>query len=375
MRTGREAMRTGREAMRTALVSTPGAAVRWVRTLWYAPKPTVAQRVFRRLLRVPAGLFGWIVSIRNQSFDVGLRRISRVGMPVISVGNLSVGGTGKTPLTGWLVARLVARGELPAVLSRGYGADELALHRRWHPGVPVYADRDRVALAQRALDAGATCGLLDDGFQHRSLARDADLVVLAAEDPLPIALLPAGPYREPLRSLRRASAVVVTSRGEHQSAAVSRWMEVVRALPQHPPVIHVPMRAQGWIGLASEPVDPPPREGPLNALLSIGRPESFAPLVETLVPDAGVRLRLLVFPDHHDYTTRDLTVVLEAMAGDRLLTTEKDAVKLLPFADLLARRGVRVWVLRMSIDVDGQAARILDHVLDRVLALGRDPGA
>jgi tetraacyldisaccharide 4'-kinase len=353
-----------------------GIAVRFVRSLWYGRRPTVFLRVLRGVLRAPAAMFSLVVSIRNQSYDAGLRAIGRVEMPVVSVGNLSVGGTGKTPLTGWLVARLLARGERPAVLSRGYGADELALHRRWHPDVPVYANPDRFRVAREAQAAGATCALVDDGFQHRKLARDADVVVLAAEDPLPVRLLPAGPYREPLRSLRRASVIAVTSRGAEQDGAVARWMEVVRALPQHPPVLHLPLRAEGWVGLAGEPAAAPPEEGPLDAMLSIGRPESFGPLVETLVPGADARLRLWVFPDHHAYTEQDVAQTLEGIGSGRvMLTTEKDAVKLLPFAHLFTRQGVRVRVLRMGVHVDSESARILDRLLDRVLALGRDAGA
>lgn len=358
--------------MRTGTGARRGRLVEWIRQVWYPTRPTLMQRVLRSVLRGPAALFGLIVSVRNQSYDTGLRGVKRVGIPLISVGNLSVGGTGKTPVTRWIAARLLERGERPAILSRGYGEDELALHRRWHPQVPVHANPDRVRAAQAALGSGATCGVLDDGFQHRRLARDVDVVLLAAEDPLPPILLPAGPFREPLRSLKRASAVLITSRGGNQEEAVLEWMAQVRRLPQHPPVVHLPMQALGWSGLEGEAVDAPPSSTPLHAILSIGRPEGFGPLVETLLPGAATSLTLHTFVDHHEYTESDILEVLRAMEGQgHLLTTEKDAVKLVTFADLFERHRVRVRVLRMGVHVDARAARILDRILDRVLALGQ----
>lgn len=351
------------------------AGQRWVRSIWY-DRTSFGWSVVRIGLRPFALLFGLGVSVRNQGFDAGLKPIHRAGISVLSVGNLSVGGTGKTPVTRWIIQRLLARGEQPAVLSRGYGEDELALHRRWYPTVGVYADRDRVAAAAAAEGAGATCGVMDDGFQHRGLARDADIVLVAAEDPFPPLLLPAGPFREPLSALRRASLVMVTSRGQGREDQVECWMQAIRALPQHPPVVHVPMVAQGWAGLDGEPEGAPPADGPLLGLLSVGRPEGFLPLVESIFPEAGHRMTLRIFPDHHPYTEADLREVIAAIPGGTVLTTEKDAVKLLPFKDLLMDAEVRVFVLNMGIEMDERAAAIVERILDRVLKMGRagEPG-
>lgn len=354
--------------------SRAGTRAEWaVRSVWF-DQGAMGWGLVRFLLRPLSILFGVGVSVRNQGYESGFRPIQRAGIPILSVGNLSVGGTGKTPIARWIVERLIARGERPSVLSRGYGQDELALHRRWNPTVEVHADRDRVAAARAAEGAGATCGVMDDGFQHRALGRDADVVLVAAEDPFPPLLLPAGPFREPLSALRRASLVVVTSRGPDKEDQVSRWVKAIRALPQHPPVVHIPMVAAGWSDLDGEPVGSPPSDGPLMALLSVGRPEGFLPLVESVLPGAAQRTTLKVFRDHHPYTEADVLEIMAGVPGDTLLTTEKDAVKLLPFRDLLMRGGVRVFVLSMGIAMDERAEGILLRILDRVLEMGRAQG-
>ena len=107
----------------------------------------------------------------------------------------------------------------PALLLSGYGTDEVLLHRSWNPSVPVLADPDRVAGARRAVRDGASTVVVDDGFQHRRLARDLDIVLLSVEDPFPGGVLPVGPYREPAESLARAHAIVLTRRGASIEAA------------------------------------------------------------------------------------------------------------------------------------------------------------
>ena len=167
----------------------------------------------------PALLFGAVVRVRNALYDRGWLPARRAPLPVVSVGNLTVGGTGKTPVAAWIVRRLSERGHRPALVSRGYGRDELALHGRWNPAVPVVASPDRAGAAREAARRGADVAVLDDGFQHRRLARDADVVLLAAEERFPGRMLPAGPYREPSRALRRADLIVVTRKAAPESAA------------------------------------------------------------------------------------------------------------------------------------------------------------
>ena len=161
--------------------------------------------------------YAWAVGARNAAFDRGLLPTARAAVPVVSVGNLTLGGTGKTPLVAWVARTVASRGLRPAIVSRGYGArrgersDEAAELGLLLPGVPHLADRDRVAAAAAAATAGAEVVVLDDGFQHRRLARDLDIVAIDATDPFGSdRIFPRGLLREPLAGLGRAGAVVLT---------------------------------------------------------------------------------------------------------------------------------------------------------------------
>ncbi len=140
-------------------------------------------------------VFGAATGLRNVLFDHGVLDSQAVGVPVVSVGNLSVGGTGKTPVSAWVAAELQAAGARPAIVMRGYGDDERYVHARINPAVPVVTNPDRVAGAREAVAAGATMIVLDDAFQHRRVQRDLDLVLVAAEQGGAGRLLRAGPLR------------------------------------------------------------------------------------------------------------------------------------------------------------------------------------
>ena len=201
------------------------------RLLWALTLP--AELVFR------AG-----VELRNRAYDRGTLPKVHPEIPTVSVGNLVVGGTGKTPVTGWIVDRLRDRGHRPAVVMRGYGQDEVELHRRWHPDVPVLSAPRKADGVREAVRRGRTVAVVDDGFQHRALERSLDFVLMAAEDPVPVRLLPRGPYREPLSSLRRADLVLVTSKGgadERRRALTDRLSRL--KLPA--PVVELRLRPGG----------------------------------------------------------------------------------------------------------------------------------
>ena len=179
-------------------------------------------------------LFGAATGLRNLCYDLGVLRAIPLGLPTVSVGNLSVGGTGKTPVSAWVAAELIRLGARPAILLRGYGADEQLVHERLNPSVPVIADADRVAGAARARAVGATVLVLDDAFQHRRAARDVDLVLVATEQSGAHRLLPAGPLREGRASLRRASVLVLTRKSAslaEAEAAAARWSGFAGAPP------------------------------------------------------------------------------------------------------------------------------------------------
>jgi tetraacyldisaccharide 4'-kinase len=306
--------------------------------------------ILRYLAAPLAPLYGAVVRARNRSFDAHPERVVRVAVPVVSVGNLSAGGTGKTPLTLFLAEGLEAAGWTNAVLSRGYGGrrdidpmsvevdsnprqtgdEPLLLARRLGPQ-RVVVGRKRHAAALRALSQrpNLRCLLLDDGFQHRALHRDLDLLVLDGVRRWGDGrLLPLGDLREPMDSAGRAQALVVTraarvpDRAEvevwwatHGSGGPIFWVDFVLGV----------LRRWDSGTVASQP-DPP--EGPAFAWCGLGHPEAFyADLLLAGYPWAGS----YSFPDHGGPSPADLRrlqALARAEGAGWLVCTEKDAVKL-----------------------------------------------
>ena len=296
-----------------------------------------------RLALLPAEwLFRGAARARGALYDRGVMRSVRLGAPVISVGNLAVGGTGKTPFTRYVVERLLARGERPAILHGAYGDDEPALHRQWHPDVPVLARRDRVAAGAEAIRGGATVVVLDDGFQHRRLARDLDIVLVAVESlASPVRVLPGGPWREPLAALRRADLVVATRRTATPAAA-SAAIARLRSNAGAAPVVLARLHAGEWRDREGTRGGAP--AGEAFAVTSIAGPDAF--LANARSTGAVVRDGL-AFPDHHAFTAGDARRIAAAAAGRTLIVTEKDAVKLEP---LLPETDMRVLLQRVGIE-------------------------
>lgn len=288
------------------------------------------------------------------AYAVGWRAPERLPVPVISVGNLAVGGTGKTPCTRWIVEELRRRRVRPAVLHGGYAPDEPALHRSWYPEVPVVVGRDRVAGGARAIAAGAQALVLDDGFQHRRLARDLDIVLVAAEDwTRTPRLLPRGPWREAPRALARADVVAVTRRVADRAAAEVVAAEL-RALAPRADVARLHLRSAGWRTPDGRVQDAPPA-GEVAAVAGIARPDAF--LANAAAAGANIG-PVLLYRDHHRYGAHDVRRIRLAAAGRAIATTAKDAVKLARIAPEL-----EIWVLEQSVAVEGGAealARRLD---------------
>lgn len=318
-------------------------------------------RVLLVLAWPAAFLFRLAVAVRNAAYDRGLRHSVRAPIPVVSVGNLLVGGTGKTPVAGWFVGLLQVRGRRPALVTRGYGAEEVELHRRWNPEAPVVVAERRVNGVRQAAARGADVAVLDDGFQHRALARDLDVVLVPAEEPLRSRLLPVGPGREPATALRRADIVVVTRRGVPEETARDR-AEEARLLAPRASVVRVRMEPSGWEGLDGETADPPEFGAAVLGVCGIARPGPFRLLLEERV---GPRVEVLAFPDHHGYAAVDARRIAERARGRTVVTTEKDAVKLLPYRGEL--RDVRVLTLRVVAE---EGAAELERALERTAAGG-----
>lgn len=294
-------------------------------------------------------------ALRNAAYEHGLLRVHAVATPVISVGNLSVGGTGKTPVAAWLLRELLRRGRRPALLHGGYGEDEPALHAQWAPGVPVIARRDRVAGAAAALAAGADVLVLDDAFQHRRIGRDLDLLLVSCESWRGRRrLLPRGGWREHPSSAARATLIALTRRSAAPDAAEQAAHELARFAPGVPQA-RLLLAPAGWRregGRAGAPAVP------ALAVAAVADPSSFLDNARTAGADVHDHLW---WRDHHAYDERDASAILARAGSGPIVTTAKDWVKLerlLP-AD-------RVWVLEQEVKVETgerELCQALDHVL------------
>jgi len=315
--------------------------------IWF--DDSLLARSARLLLAPPSWLYGTIVRMRGALFDRNLL-LHRHGaaVPVLSIGNLSVGGTGKTPLAAWAAERLRAAGAKPAVLLRGYGGDEPLVHAALNPDIPVIADPDRVAGAEKALASGADCAILDDGFQHRRLARVADWVLVSAEQPPEAArLLPAGPWRESPRALRRATVAVVTRKSASLEAASKVAARLTAEHGVECAIVHltpsdvVDAREERAIGLERL------RGKRALVVAAIGAPAAFAAQVREL----GVaECETLAYRDHHRFNATDIAQIVRAAAhADVVVCTLKDAVKLAP---LWPRAALPLWYVSQRAEVE-----------------------
>ena len=287
-------------------------------------------------LGMAAVAYGMAIRARNLAYERGWKRTHRAAVPVISVGNITLGGTGKTPMVEWLARWFRRRGVRVTIISRGYGRagginDEGLVLEENLPDVPHLQDPDRVRLASIAVQELETeLIVLDDGFQHRRLARDLDLVMLDALDPFGLGrLFPRGLLREPQSALRRAGGIVLSRADLLEPAARDA---IRREVHRHAP--NVPFLATRHAPI--DLIDGAGHEHPLNelagkqiaAFCGIGNPAGFR---RTLEPLCQQVVDLKVFPDHHAYTAEDVHTLAAWAAGlgaNLALTTQKDLVKL-----------------------------------------------
>lgn len=338
-----------------------GSDARLIERLWFGDDPWA--RTARLALAPFEGIYSAVVRTRGLLYDVGVLRARATAVPAISVGNLSVGGTGKTPVAAWIASELAARGARPAIVLRGYGEDEPLVHRVINPGVPVIVSPDRVLGASQARAAGADVVVFDDAFQHRKARRAADIVLLSADRWTAAPhLLPAGPYREPIQSLRRASLVVITRKAEDISAAEMASAEALRAAPQVP---------QAWVHLAPwelVAIDDSARQ-PLSGLggidvrvlAAIGDPGAFVRQLEQL----GARVTATIYPDHHHFSDEEIASFARSVTGGAVaVCTLKDAVKV---RGRWPREAPTLWYVSQHVVVERGRDRVeqaLGTVLD-----------
>jgi len=303
------------------------------------------------------------LALRELQSRIGLKPVRRLRWPVVSIGNLSTGGAGKTPFTIALAKALTARGLHVDVLSRGYGrrsalpvlvdptgraedfGDEPLLIAR-EAQIPVYVAAERYEaglLAERSAPSSLGVHLLDDGFQHRQLARDVDILLLGRRD-LSDHLLPAGNLRETLQAALRAQVI---------------------AIPADEPEVEARLKSIGWHGTIwriRRRMQIPKLDGPVAAFCGIARPDQFFNGLES----AGVKLATrTAFADHHTYIAADLARIesqARSAGATTLLTTEKDRIRLGALAPALP---IQTVPLRIEIEDEPAAVDwLIEHLRD-----------
>ncbi len=311
-----------------------------------------------------SGLYAGIMAARTAWYRIGLGASRRLPLPAIAVGNLSVGGTGKTPLASWIASYCVDVGRRPGILLRGYGRDEVLVHRRLVADAIVVANPDRVAGARTAKAQGATVLVLDDAFQLLDTARDLNIAILAAEQArLPRWTLPAGPWREGSGALSRADLLVVTRKRADAEAADALADRLAARWPRTPVAI-ARLALTGLVGMRSgAPVPLAALRGQrIVAAAGIADPESFAVQVRA----SGATVQLAAYQDHHEYEADDVARLVQAGAGaGYLVVTEKDAVKLRSVWPADAPEPL-VALMAWTWERNGEA---VVHALQRVLAI------
>ena len=332
--------------------------LRWRQTLyasmWGQQTPSLWLQAGLAPLWLASQCYRGLAHGHRASYTWGVRRQRQLPCTVVSIGNLTLGGTGKTPLTMWVARWYQQQGARVAVLSRGYGArpatrcrvvssghgpllawqeagDEPYLLACALPGVPVLIGKDRYCTGRYACEQfGAQVVILDDGFQHHALQRDLDIVLIDASNPFGSgALFPRGILREPLRALRRAHAIVLT-RVEMARATLPTLCQQIRQWNSQQPISHLATVVEAVyqpetrraVELASL------RQRRVVAFVGIGNPQAF---VSTLTQLGVEVVTLFVFPDHHPYTQEEWQTMVDTVKTQQaayLITTDKDAVRL-----------------------------------------------
>ena len=340
--------------------------------------------LLRAALAAAEPVYATSAALRNRMFDAGLRKTHRLPRATISVGNITTGGTGKTPVVRWLASRLREAGRRVAVLSRGYkaapgklGDEQLMLdHALNAPDerhrIPIVANPDRVAGAAEALRLRPETDvfLLDDGFQHRRACRDLDVVLVSATNPFGYGrVLPRGMLREPLAGLRRAGAFIITHADQVAENDLASIERTIRRHNAEAPLYraahaHAALRSAGVAASA-----PPDRSlGDLRgrnwfAFCGIGDPQTFLRQLEAA---GGRRAGHRWFGDHHRYLPEDLAALRRdaiAAGADVLLTTEKDWAKLAELAPQGAETSPPLWRVDLEIRFLGDdERRLLEQV-------------
>ncbi len=339
----------------------------------------------RAILYLLSLLYRLIVYLRNRLYDQQMLKSVKLSCPVISVGNITVGGTGKTPCVIGLAGMIQQHGFRPVVISRGYGGknpqpvnvvsdgktillnaetagDEPLLIARSLPAIPVITGAKRSLTGQAAIDRfGANVLICDDAFQHRKIFRDIDIVLLDGEKPLGNGhLLPRGELRESPEGLHRAGCIVLTRVDETQPVNPD-IAEITRS--SGIPVFLAVHRFKEMITPDQSALPPVELRGrKVCAFCGIARPDSFQKLLNEA--EAQI-LSFIPFPDHYSYSRYDLEYLQNnflSLQADYLVTTEKDAMRLQSHPEFLKI----IYVLRMEMEIKTSSQSFENFIVERL---------
>ncbi len=325
-----------------------------------------------------SSIYGYALKIRNKGYDKGSKAVTAVSVPVISVGNISAGGTGKTPFTAFLVNEIIKLGLKPAIVSRGYkrkskgtvvvsnGKSLLVSVAEAGDEMYMLADELKVpavvgeAKSKAALTAAELfnpdCIVIDDGFQHRALKRDLDIVLVDRKTCEDQRLIPYGRLREPLSSLSRADIICLVDLDAHHG------LEILRQFPNKH-FIAVELKARNFVSVFShkEPLTP----SEVVAVSGIANPSRFT----NSLASKGIRiLKSFTFPDHHNYSESEVKNIISFCRQSNcqsIVTTAKDAVKIKFFSSLFAAPHPELLVLKLEVEMEDKS--ILTDALLKIL--------
>ncbi len=318
--------------------------------------------------------YGLVMRLRRWGYRRGVLGSHDSSVPVISVGNITAGGTGKTPMVAWIVRHLAESGRKPAIVTRGYRAEKT--HPDGEPrsdeaellaeltGAAVIVEPDRVAGARRAACGGADVVVLDDGFQHRRLRRQLDIVLIDAVEPLGFGhCLPRGLLREPPAALAEAGAVVITHADEVSPERLAELRSTLIALCGPGVAVaeaaHKPVAAIDEAGLSHPPTALAGRK--VFAFCGLGSPEHFFASLAGLGAEVVGTAEMA---DHAAYLAEDLVGLAESASrcgAEIMVTTQKDHVRL----EGLARGdGMGIWQLAIEIDVTSGRDELIARITD-----------
>ncbi len=356
-----------------------------LRKIWYAETDISVLNPLIPVLYLLSLVYRLVISLRNRMYDLGICKEHKLPCKVISIGNITVGGTGKTPMVIMLAKLLKEKGYKPAILSRGYGGkvkspvnvvsdgahirmgyaeagDEPVLIAKSAEGIPVLTGPQRILTGNVAVKTlGADVLILDDAFQHRSLFRDVDIVLLHRENSFGNGyMLPRGPLREPPAALKRADHIIWKDRGldgrfpQYCELGIGTFLPVLSGYLKPKDLV----RGNSGDSLPLEYIG----GKKICAFAGIGSPETFRETIESL---GGIPVGFTAFPDHYRYTAEDISDILKrssASGAEIIMTTEKDSVRLNDFPDFLKD----ILILRVEMAMLPSREEFAAQILDKL---------